>query len=316
MKKLSIFFSILLILTLAFSIKPAQAAEGDVVWLHFAPCSNNDPGDTSIGLAQMWVKLVDVGTNQITFTFYNVGPGQSSITDVYFADGTLLGIAGITESAGVDFEQYASPGQLPAGSGCVPNAFPTVTVGFSADSEPPVQPNGVNNGNPPTTDPNAEWVEIKFNLQAGKNWDSVVAELQEGKLRIGIHVQGYADGQSETFATNAYTAVDLMDFSAAARQGNVTVKWTTGTEISNAGFNLYRSSTELGERTKLNGGLIAARGDATSGSSYYLSDTPGYGTFYYWLEDVASGGSTTLHGPIKVSVWPSIRPALSRPAVP
>ena len=93
----------------------------------------------------------------------------------------------------------------------------------------------------------------------------------------------------KSFASNAYTAVDLMDFTAGARQGNVTVKWTTGTEINNAGFNIYRSSSELGARTKLNGGLIAARGDATSGGSYSLPDNPGYGTFYYWLEDVELG---------------------------
>jgi hypothetical protein len=210
MKKLSIIFSILMILALAFTFKPAQAAVGDELWLQFSPCSLNDPGDTAIGLAQMWVKLEDLGGDQVKFTFYNYGSGQSSITDVYFADGTLLGISNILNSAGVDFEPEANPGDLPSGNTCAPDPFPTVTVGFSADSEPPTQANGVNNSL--ITPPNGEWVGIEFDLVVGQTWDDVVTELEAGLLRIGIHVQGFADGNSETFATNAYTAVELMNF--------------------------------------------------------------------------------------------------------
>lgn len=314
MKKISIMFSIFIILALVFAVKPAQAEVGDEIWLHFAPCSNNDPYDTAIGVDQMWVKLEDEGSGSVKFTFYNYGSGQSSITDVYFADGTLLGISNILESSGVDFEQEASPGQLPSGNTCTPDPFPTVTAGFSADSEPPTQINGVNNTTTPP--PGGEWVGIEFELVVGKDWDDVVTELEEGILRIGIHVQGYASGGSETFATNAYTAVELMDFSASARSGYVTVKWVTGTELNNAGFNLYRSSSEQGTRTKLNNTLVAARGDAVSGGSYSFTDAPGYGTFFYWLEDVDLGGTATLHGPVVVTAWPSIRLPVSRPAVP
>lgn len=316
MKKLSILFSMFLVLTLLLAVKPAQADLGDEFWLHFASCANNDPGNVAIGLEQMWIKLTDLGTS-VQFTFYNVGSGQSSMTQIYFADGLLFdGDPTITDSgAGVDFEEGGTHGGLPSGNTCDP-AFEdddTTAIFYSAEPSPPVFANGVNNGPPP---PDGEWVTITFVLQDLVDFDDVIEQLGTNALRIGIHVQGYADGGSESFATNGYTAVDLMDFSAGARHGNVTVKWTTGTEINNAGFNLYRSSSELGSRTRLNSALIAARGDAVSGGFYSFMDAPGYGTFYYWLEDVEASGSATLHGPVKVSVGPSIRLPVSRPAAP
>ena len=54
--------------------------------------------------------------NQVLFTFANSGPEASSITDVYFDDGALLGLAGLIDAddgtgglAGVDYTQYADP---------------------------------------------------------------------------------------------------------------------------------------------------------------------------------------------------------------
>ena len=53
-----------------------------------------------------------------------------------------------------------------------------------------MQPNGVNPG---------EMVTIIFNLQSGGSLQDVLDELSDGRLRIGIHVQGYASGGSEAF---------------------------------------------------------------------------------------------------------------------
>ncbi|MBM4384411.1 MAG: hypothetical protein FJ091_13725 [Deltaproteobacteria bacterium] len=156
--------------------------------LSFGTCvSNNNAGNCAIGSAQLAVSVASTGPNQVSFTFTNVGPSASSITDIYFDDGTLLGIASISSSAGVSFSQGASPGNLPAGNNASP-AF-VATVGFTADSDPPVQPNGVNPG---------ESVTIYFDLQAGGTLQDVLDELADGRLRIGVHVQGYANGGSES----------------------------------------------------------------------------------------------------------------------
>jgi hypothetical protein len=246
-----------------------------------------------------------VSPNQVSFGFYNTGPAASSITDIYFDDGSLLGIASIIPgSVGVDFSQYASPPELPAAQDCVP-PFET-TAGFLADSNPPAQPNGVNPG---------EWVKIVFFLQGSQVFADVINELSTGALRIGIHVQGFASGGSETFINDGFTAIKLISFGAAAARSAVTLQWVTGTETANAGFNLLRSSSLNGPKVKVNKYLIAASAYGASGAGYSYVDAPGYGTFYYWLQDVDSSGTATLHGPVKAVVaspfkQPAIRPSL------
>ena len=154
----------------------------------FSSITNNSAFDAAIGEAQLFVEVIDRG-GRVEFTFTNTGPQASSITDVYFDDGTLLGIASITDMPGlVEFSQLAAPPDLPGGNDAAP-PFAT-TAGFSADSDPPTQPLGVNPG---------EFLGITFDLQPGGIFDDIVSELASGTLRIGIHVQGYASGGSESF---------------------------------------------------------------------------------------------------------------------
>jgi hypothetical protein len=149
--------------------------------------TNNLAGDCAIGEAQLTVDVTDPGNDQILFTFHNAGPDPASITDVYFDDGSLLAIASILGSPpGVAFSEGASPPNLPGGNGVSP---PFVT-GFSVDSDPPTVASGVDPG---------ESLGILFDLQAGRTFADVLAELEDGTLRIGIHVQGFASGGSESF---------------------------------------------------------------------------------------------------------------------
>jgi len=152
----------------------------------FRSITNNNAANAATGEVQLSVDVTATGINQVSFEFMNAGPLPSSITDVYFDNGALLNMASIINGPGVDFEQYASPGNLPGGNGI---DFET-TAGLSADSRPPTQPNGVNPG---------EWVKIIFDLQDGMNFGHVTSQLGTGELRIGIHVQGFADGGSESF---------------------------------------------------------------------------------------------------------------------
>ena len=171
----------------AVVVTPVQAAT-----LSFDCISDNNAGDCLIGETQLSVDVTDAGPGQVLFTFNNVGLDASSIADVYFDDGTLLGIASIDNSdPGVAFTQGASPGNLPSGNNATPPFV--ATAGFTADSDAPAQPNGVNPG---------ESLGITFDLQSGGNFADVLAELANGDLRIGIHVQGYATGGSESFVNN------------------------------------------------------------------------------------------------------------------
>lgn len=183
-------------------------ASAATVTYGFGVVENNSPIDLS---GQLSVTVSDqsqsggtLGAGQVSFLFNNIGSLQSSITAVYFDDGTLLGIATVMDSNGVAFTQGGSPPNMPGGSGV---NFST-TAGFLADSDSPTQPNGVN-----ATMGGTEWVEIVFNLINGKTFADTIAALDGGDadgdgipdLRIGMHVQGLSDQQSETYVNGGGT---------------------------------------------------------------------------------------------------------------
>jgi hypothetical protein len=99
----------------------------------------------------------------------------------------------------------------------------------------------------------------------------------------------------------AYTAVQLASLSANEHDGYIELRWTTGTEIDNAGFNIYRSTEEGGEKVLLNSEMIPALGDEVNGATYFYrdSDIVKGMTYYYWFEDIDLSGTSTMHGPIK-----------------
>jgi hypothetical protein len=268
-------------------------------------CSKNDPDNVATG-AQLFVTVSDPGGDQVTFHFYNTGPNPSSISEIYFDDGSLLGIASITNGPGVVFVTDADPLNLPAGEDCKP-PFEVSGAAFRAEATPPPPFHGVNPD---------EWVEITFDLQAGMTFDDVIAELGSGELRMGMHVIAFEGGGSESFINDPPTAVSLASFGATGARGQVTLDWRTGSESNSAGFNLYRATSANGQRVKVNAQLIAAQSSGASGSSYSASDRPGYGSFYYWLEDVDYTGQSTLHDPILVQVRAAVQRPHYRPALP
>ena len=196
-------------LALVYTVQ-VGAAHAAMVSYGFGCISSNVAAACSAGQQQFRVEVTNelnnaALTGQVLFLFHNAGPVASSITDVYFDDGTLLSIAQVLNSSGVSFSPLAAPGNLPGGNALSP-AFVT-TAGFSADSNAPVQLNGANPG---------EHVGILFNLLEGKAYADVIDSLngavtQAGgapALRIGVHAQGFADGSSASFV-NTPTAVPL-----------------------------------------------------------------------------------------------------------
>lgn len=100
------------------------------------------------------------------------------------------------------------------------------------------------------------------------------------------------------------SAVTLASFDAQAAGGEVQIAWETTSELYNVGFNVYRAASLDGSRTKLNAALIpSAAPNSPTGHSYGFTDSanlvPGT-TYYYWLEDVNTNGTGTLHEPVTV----------------
>ena len=171
-------------------------AHGESLVFGFDQITNNGP---SIGSPQFFVEVTEEGVsaNQIKFIFTNERLDNSVISEIYFDDGTLLGIASIDNdpfgtNTQVNFEPGAQPGNLPAGKTLSPPF--EVTAGFLAQPTNPEPKWGVNPG---------EAVGIIFDLTSGQSFADVIAALdlqgQVGGLRIGIHVQCFPAGNSESF---------------------------------------------------------------------------------------------------------------------
>ena len=176
-------FSVLLLL---FSAVSAYA-----IPFSFGNITNNLAGDAAIGEAQLSMDVTANGEN-ILFLFSNSGPADSSITDIYFDDDVpLLQFSAFVyySTGGVAYSVGAAPPDLPGGS-----------LSFSADyaydsdsGNPGVQANGINPG---------EQLGLLFDY-CGVGFDQVIAALESGGLNVGIHVQGFESGGSESFTTNS-----------------------------------------------------------------------------------------------------------------
>ena len=163
----------------------------------------------SVDLASQFEMMVNNnGGNQVEFIINNNGPLPSTIFSVYFSGETFLdSTMGINDShIGVDFAQSTTPSDLPGGNNLNP-AFVT-TQNFQVDKV-----GAASNGIDPT-----EWLGIKFDLQPGNTYGSVLDDLDDHTLRVGLHVgRLYPDGEeSDSFVTNAPTPGALLLVSIGA----------------------------------------------------------------------------------------------------
>lgn len=132
----------------------------------------------------------------------------------------------------------------------------------------------------------------------------------------GMYYNGTAHAISHIDFCGSPTAVTLDSFAGSAASGKVTLTWKTALEKDNAGFNLYRYTVDGGQLVKVNGSLIAAKAEGSTGASYSFVDKPGAGTFYYYLEDVSTSGIATRHGPVQLTIRQLVRRPLYRPLSP
>lgn len=170
----------------------------------FKNITGNNALDAAIGEAQLFVD-VNNGGPTVTFTFRNDGPNASVISEIYFDDGSLLGISSITDNPPtVDFVTDANPPDLPGGN--LINPPFVVTAGFLAEAVPAPSMTGVGPG---------ESVDITFDLMGGATLQDVINQLNDGSLRIGIHVIAFDSGGSESFVTPEPTSLALLALSGA-----------------------------------------------------------------------------------------------------
>ncbi|MCH9022483.1 MAG: PEP-CTERM sorting domain-containing protein [Planctomycetes bacterium] len=146
---------------------------------------------------------VDNGLGTVTFTFNNdleeVGVDMV-ISEIYFDDGSLLSINSIlNDPPKVVFVQDASPPDLPGGNTLSPPF--EVSLGFLIEGGAPPSKKGIGPG---------QSLSIMFDLINGGTLADVLDELDDGTLRIGIHVIAFADKGSESFVNVPEPATVLL----------------------------------------------------------------------------------------------------------
>ncbi len=96
------------------------------------------------------------------------------------------------------------------------------------------------------------------------------------------------------------TLIELAIFRTFSQNHKIILEWSTESEIDNAGFNIYRASSEDGAYFKINAALIPTEGSSTQGSSYEFvdNDVQNRKTYYYKLEDIDINGVSTFQGPV------------------
>jgi 5-hydroxyisourate hydrolase-like protein (transthyretin family) len=145
--------------------------------------------------------------------------------------------------------------------------------------------------------------------------------IDDGGVNSALFTLNSGDVQEMCFGIyKVGTAVDLISFVAEPMDnGQVSLAWKTGTEIDNAGFNIYRATTPEGPWSLINQSLIPAQGTIEGGISYHFVDTPEVGgTFYYKLEDIDLQGLSIQHDVIGATL-PELLPTRSplfRPTAP
>ena len=181
-----------LALALAVTAVAGRSAEAGATY-SFTGVTSNNTINTAIGESQLSLTVSEAEDGFVNFVFTNSGAEESSITDVYFDDSVdpslfFESIADIDDSElGVSFSEIAAPGNLPGGEAIGFNA----TKGLTADSNSPkVAQNGVNPG---------ESLGILLELTNGSTFGDVTTALANSSLRVGIHVQAFANGGSESF---------------------------------------------------------------------------------------------------------------------
>jgi hypothetical protein len=100
--------------------------------------------------------------------------------------------------------------------------------------------------------------------------------------------------------TGSTLSAVVASFSAHRAGKGVLVRWRTGTEANELGFNVFRQQGT--RRVRVNRRLLPALG-AVAGSSYSYRDrhAPQRRALRYWLQDVSTSGARTWHGPVQVA---------------
>ena len=142
----------------------------------------------------------DIGVNQVGFYFRNAGPIASAVTEIYFDDGALGSGPTIYDNplpgnSGVDFVAGANPSNLPGHNNITPSFNADTAFNSQAGSPQGLNKKGIDIG---------QSLLLTFSTNA-----DVLAALESGALRIGLHVGSIGPASGSDSYVNSPTPVPL-----------------------------------------------------------------------------------------------------------
>jgi len=134
---------------------------------------------------------------------------------------------------------------------------------------------------------------------------------------LGLSFSAEAQFDFGQTQTETSLPVTLSSFTANAKNGEVTFRWRTETEVGNAGFSIYRSEEKDGKYIKV--AFVKGAGNSGMPIDYKFTDKKAEAgkTYFYFLEDIDLAGEKSKSRIIKVVVPPAqTELQLDKPALP
>ncbi len=172
----------------------------------FTNISGNNATNAAAGETQLRVTVSMLMGGKVGFHFFHMGNTPMTITQIYFDDNTpRLGAADAPAgSMGVAFAPGGAPPDLPAGN----NAMPVFLSNRRFTANSPAPTHGVSPG---------ETLDLSFSIIG--LFADVLADINSGELRIGIHVQAFGNGGSESFVNEPQDPVRPIPLPTAGAMG-------------------------------------------------------------------------------------------------
>jgi hypothetical protein len=138
-------------------------------------------------------------------------------------------------------------------------------------------------------------------------WNEETTEISGDTSNMNVSISGIAYAYAKVVYTyDSPVPVNLSAFYANYIGGIPTIYWTTQSEENNDYWNVYRgTSQDFVAAHQINAQPVPGNGTTNYASDYIFTDsTPVVQntTYWYWIEDVATDGETTIHEPITLEI--------------
>ena len=172
--------NISVVLMAALIVSLAGNAMATLTRIEFEPIG---PVTVDVEDIDLFALIMEGDPGQVIFEFHNENLISSSVARIYFEDYGLDEVDDIQFSWGIYFKKDEKPANLPGGDALEPD-FDTA---FSISATPPPVWHGIRPG---------EQLTVTVELDPETTYSDILTRLNEGSLRIGMHVIGLFDGSS------------------------------------------------------------------------------------------------------------------------